>query len=299
MAFDFGRVSARDYEELRPGYAPEAVAWVVERARLGTGTLVVDLGAGTGQLSRRFTTWGVQVIAVEPAPNMRRVLGETLPTIRALPGTAEEMPLSDASTDAVVVGNAFHHFDADRAAAEIGRVLRPGGALALFWAASDPDEHRLDAIAGVAEASVEASPTASVSSTVAAYRAWSRSPSTLHGFSTFERRSFPSVHAIRSSRIADLFATSSDVASLEPDRRVALQQRIRELARGLPNRLELSARTNVDLAFRTPGMPRRAGGVSSRRGRGDVDPPLTPPVPPRPGSARSPDAPRSAPGPRR
>ena len=137
MRFSFESVNATDYDELRPTYAPEAIRWVAERARLEPGTLVVDLAAGTGQLSRRFVRLGVRVVAVEPAANMRAVLATNLPDVTAVPGTAEAIPLGDGEADAVVVGNAFHHFDAEDAFAEIRRVLRPGGALALFWARTD------------------------------------------------------------------------------------------------------------------------------------------------------------------
>ena len=93
----------------------------------------------TGQLSRRIVALGVHVVAVEPADNMRAVLATNLPDVRSVPGTAERIPLADGGADAVVVGNAFHHFDAESAFAQIRRVLKPGGALALFWARTDED----------------------------------------------------------------------------------------------------------------------------------------------------------------
>jgi SAM-dependent methyltransferase len=132
--FNFEVVDALDYDELRPEYAPEAVAWVAERCGIGPGSRLVDLAAGTGRLSGWFLQLGVDVIAVEPAANMRAVLEERFPTIRAIVATAESMPFDDGAVDAVVVGNAFHHFGRDAAMAEIHRILRPGGALAVFWA---------------------------------------------------------------------------------------------------------------------------------------------------------------------
>src|SRR5918995_5184843 len=117
--FNFEVVDALDYDELRPEYAPDAVAWVAERCGIGPGSSVVDLAAGTGRLSGRFVQRGVDVIAVEPAANMRAVLQERFPTVRAIVATAESMPLDDAAVDAVVVGNAFHHFERGAAMAEI------------------------------------------------------------------------------------------------------------------------------------------------------------------------------------
>jgi SAM-dependent methyltransferase len=132
--FSFEVVNALDYDKLRPDYAPHALAWVAERGGLVPGSVVVDLAAGTGQLSRRFMPLGVDLVAVEPAANMRAVLAERLPAGRVLGGTAESIPLGDDSVDAVVVGSAFHRFDRERAFAGIACVLRPGRVLALFWA---------------------------------------------------------------------------------------------------------------------------------------------------------------------
>ena len=133
MGFSFESVDATDYDELRPTYAPEAVRWVAERGGLQPGLLVVDLAPGTGQLSRRFASLGVRVVAVEPAANMRAIIGSNHPDVTTVAGTAEGIPLGDGVADAVVVGNAFHHFDTDASFAEIRRVLRVDGSLGLFW----------------------------------------------------------------------------------------------------------------------------------------------------------------------
>jgi SAM-dependent methyltransferase len=245
MGFSFEVVDAEDYDALRPDYAPSAVAWVMERGGLDERSLVVDLAAGTGQLSRRFAPLGVRLVAVEPARNMRAVLRARLPGVRVRDGTAESMPLEDASADAVVVGNAFHHFDAERAFDEIRRVLRPAGSLALFWAHDrEPRSSALRAIDGAVERARASS------TTVAAYLRSFEVPGRVDGFTAFERRSFPTVHSIPSARLPDLYATSSDVASLPPPARSALLARIAELARDLPESLELAGRSDVDLCRR-------------------------------------------------
>ncbi len=246
--FSFEAVDALDYDELRPGYAPEAIAWIAERGSLVPGSLVVDLAAGTGQLSRRFVSLGVAVTAVEPASNMRAILGLRLPEVRVVDGTAESIPLEDASVDAVVVGNAFHHFAHEAAFAEIRRILRPGGTLGLLWAW--PLEERslrypwiqeVDAVVETARASHDIA---------TAYRAWQEPPEAAAGFGPFERREFPLNHTIASARIADLYATSSDVASLPPATRAALLDRIRELSRGHPPVVTFAGRSVVDLCVR-------------------------------------------------
>lgn len=248
MWFSFENVSATDYDELRPTYAPEAVGWVAERARLGPGSLVVDLAAGTGQLSRRFVRLGLRVVAVEPAANMRAVLATNLTDVTAVPGTAEAIPLDDGAADAVVVGNAFHHFDAGAAFAEIRRVLRLGGALTLFWARTD--RHADGLRMGIREIDELVERERRSSPIVEAYRAWYEPPEHVEGFTTLERRSFPTTRMMPSARLADLYATSSDIASLPEPQRGRLLQRIGELATHLPETLELAERSDVQLWFR-------------------------------------------------
>jgi len=261
MGFDFEAVDARDYEELRPSYAPEAVAWVADRANLEPASTVIDLAAGTGQLSRGFAAIGCRVIAVEPAANMRAVLRDRVPGVTALAGTAERIPVEDGTADALVVGNAFHHFDPDRAFTEIQRVLRANGALALFWARGD--EAHGPALPGDSSIVAGDAATTSVlrdiervveevrgsSAFVDAYLSWFE-PHPAKGFTSFERRPFPLTHVIPSDHVADLYATSSDIASLPPDVRGHLLARIAELAAGLPEMLELAQRSEVYLYFR-------------------------------------------------
>jgi SAM-dependent methyltransferase len=247
--FSFEVVNALDYDELRPGYAPDAVAWVAERGGLAPGLIVVDLAAGTGQLSRRFRPLGVDLVAVEPAANMRAVLEERLPTVRVLEGTAESIPLDVGSVDAVVVGNAFHHFDRERAFAEITRVLRPGGMLALFWAW--PLEEESLRYPGAREIDEVVESTRESCEIATAYRTWTEPPQAAEGFGPVERLEFPMTHVIPSDRLADLYATSSDVASLPAAARAVLLDRIRQLSRGLPEILRLPARSVVDLCFRS------------------------------------------------
>jgi SAM-dependent methyltransferase len=138
--------SALAYERGRPGYPDTALRWLTEQAGLGPGVAVVDLAAGTGKLTRALVRTGADVIAVEPVAQMRALIE---PPARAVEGTAEDMPLPDGSADVVTVGQAFHWFDGDAALAEIARVLRPGGKLALLSnerPPEDPIHAELDAI---------------------------------------------------------------------------------------------------------------------------------------------------------
>ena len=130
-ASSFGAV-ARAYAEHRPDYAADAIAWCVADAQRPV-TDVLDLGAGTGALTAGLVAAGLSVTAVEPDPEMLAELRRRQPGVRAAVGRAEAVPLPDDSVDAVVVGTAFHWFDADRALPEIARVLRPGGVLAMLY----------------------------------------------------------------------------------------------------------------------------------------------------------------------
>ena len=247
--FSFEVVDALHYDELRPEYASEAVAWVAERCGLGPGSNVVDLAAGTGRLSGLFVALEVDVVAVEPAANMRAVLERRFPTVRAIVATAESMPFDDGSVDAVVVGNAFHHFDRDAAMAEIHRVLRPGGGLALFWAW--PDEEGQLKIPGVQAIYDLVEPARAESVIAAAHRTWAELPTAAAGFDPFERREFPAIHVVPAARLVDLYATSSDIVSMPGPTREALLERIRELSAALPETLQLPQRTVVDLCIRS------------------------------------------------
>jgi ubiquinone/menaquinone biosynthesis C-methylase UbiE len=129
--------AADRYERGRPGYPADAVALLTEVLGIGPGRTVLDLGAGTGKFTRSIADRGATVIAVEPVAAMRATLREVIPAATILNGIAEAIPLADGAVDAVVVAQAFHWFDADRALQEIHRVLRPGGALGLIWNVRD------------------------------------------------------------------------------------------------------------------------------------------------------------------
>ncbi|MFD4262880.1 class I SAM-dependent methyltransferase [Streptomyces sp. NPDC058534] len=128
-ASSFG-AAAVEYAEHRPDYARTAVRWALEPA---PGPRVLDLGAGTGKLTATLVALGADVVAVEPDPAMLSELRRSLPDVRALPGSAEAIPLPDASVDAVLAGNAMHWFDMAVAGPEIARVLAPDGILAGLW----------------------------------------------------------------------------------------------------------------------------------------------------------------------
>jgi SAM-dependent methyltransferase len=121
--------AADAYEASRPTY-PDALLDVLP---LGADATVLDLGAGTGKLTRVLVRRHARVVAVEPLDGMRAVLEHVVPQAEAHAGSAEAIPLADASVDAVFAAQAFHWFANEQALAEIARVLRPGGVFADVW----------------------------------------------------------------------------------------------------------------------------------------------------------------------
>lgn len=127
--------SASDYDRFRPGPPESALDLLLPRNPIH----VVDLAAGTGLLTRMLLDLSHEVTAVEPDVRMRMVLAERCPEARVLPGTGEDIPLTDLSVDALVVSSAWHWLDPARAGPEIARVLVPGGRFGVVWTRRDDD----------------------------------------------------------------------------------------------------------------------------------------------------------------
>jgi ubiquinone/menaquinone biosynthesis C-methylase UbiE len=200
------------YERSRPGYAPGALEWLAERLPLPR---VLDLAAGTGKLTRQLVALGAEVVAVEPSDAMRGVLERVVPQALALAGSAEEIPLPDASVDAVTVGQAFHWFEADPALAEMHRVLRNGGGIGLLWNEWDRKVPLLRVLDDIVETfrpkwiDRESS------------RALERS----RLFGVHEERRFGHAERLPAEVVVDRVASVSAIAAAEPDdRRRALEQ---------------------------------------------------------------------------
>jgi SAM-dependent methyltransferase len=123
----FGSVAA-DYDRYRPAPPPQALDWLIPP----DATAVLDLAAGTGAVTRLLIGRAARVVAVEPDERMRAVLAARCPEAEVLEGRGEDIPLTDASVDAVVIASAWHWLDPERAVPEIARVLRPGGNLGVI-----------------------------------------------------------------------------------------------------------------------------------------------------------------------
>ncbi|MGW3013602.1 class I SAM-dependent methyltransferase [Streptomyces sp. NPDC001219] len=212
QAGSFG-AAADAYERGRPPYPPEAVAWLVpEGART-----VVDLGAGTGKLTRALRAPGRETVAVEPSAGMREHFAQVLPEVRVLEGTGESIPLPDASVDTLVCAQAWHWVDPERAVPEAARVLRPGGRLGLVWNRRDvsvPWVAELDRILrDCAAAPTEDRQVDCVG----------------RPFGPVERQDFRWSHPMTAAEVMDMVASRSYVITLEPAAREELLGRVHTL----------------------------------------------------------------------
>jgi ubiquinone/menaquinone biosynthesis C-methylase UbiE len=217
-AMGFAR-SAAAYERGRPGYPDDAVDTLVAAL---PGRDVVDLAAGTGKLTRALTARGCDVVAVEPVAEMRAAI--ELPA-RAVAGRAESTGLPAASADGVTVAQAFHWFDGPRALAEIHRILRPGGVVALIWnrrEMRDEIHQRLEAILGPRRGRVPAHRSDS----------WRAAFAASPHFGPVRELAFANEQRLDAAGLADRFGSVSFVSTMAPAERDALLADVRALAGG-------------------------------------------------------------------
>lgn len=231
--------AAELYERARPSYPAEAVAWLGGRCGLGPGRTVVDVGAGTGKLTRLLPASGARVIAVEPIEEMRALICVDEDTgVEVLDGTAEALPLADGSADAIVAAQAFHWFDQARALPELHRVLTAEGRLGLIWNSRDLDDplqkaleellrprrrRATDQQGGAWRPPLEASPL----------------------FGRIEEASFPFAQSFTADDLCARVGSTSFVAAATPHERDELLARVRSLTVGLEEPFPFRYRTEV------------------------------------------------------
>jgi SAM-dependent methyltransferase len=132
LSRSFGEV-ADEYNRLRSGPSDEALDWLVPPA----ATDALEIGAGTGILTRLLADRITRLTAVEPDERMRVVLTAGDARLEVLAGRAEQIPAGSSSVDLVIAQSAWHWVDEARAVPEVARVLRPGGRLSLVWTGPD------------------------------------------------------------------------------------------------------------------------------------------------------------------
>jgi SAM-dependent methyltransferase len=221
------------YERGRPDFPEAAIASLVDELGLTSGRTLLELGAGTGKLTRQLAPTGARIVAVEPLAAMRAALARGVPEVEVVDAVAEELPLEDRSIDAAVAAQAFHWFDGPRALREVGRVLRPGARVALVWNVRDESVPWIARITELIEPYRGDTPSHRS-------RRWRNAFDTTDGFEPLSLRSFPYVHrTTREGTVARVLSISfiaalpeaerghvaEDVARIVPDDDVAFAYR--------------------------------------------------------------------------
>jgi SAM-dependent methyltransferase len=225
------------YERGRPDYPGAAIDLLV--AELGVtapGARVLDIGAGTGKLTRPLLERGLEVIAVEPVDGMRATLERTAPGAAIRKGQAESLPLAGGEVDAIVAGQAFHWFADAAALAEFARVLRPHGRLGLIWNRRDPEQPLQSAIERLVAPYRRSAPAYGTDAWRAAFT--DDAPFRLAG----EHR-VSHGQLLDAGGLVDRVLSISFIAALDERERDAIAARLRELAHGEP--LELRYTTEL------------------------------------------------------
>ncbi|HUY56926.1 MAG TPA: class I SAM-dependent methyltransferase [Candidatus Micrarchaeaceae archaeon] len=233
---------AAAYERGRPDYPAAAVGWLAARLGLGAGRLVVDLGAGTGKLTRQLVPYGARILAIEPVTEMAAELERAVPGVQVLAATASHTSLASGSVDAVTAGQSFHWFADQPSLHEIHRILRPGGKLGLVWNRRDPHAQPWRAVAELIEPLRRGVPTHDSVE-------WRQQLQASRIFGPLESRAFPHQHLASPGQMVDRVLSLSFVAASERVVQERLRAQIMELAnefQGRPGQLiALPYRTEV------------------------------------------------------
>jgi SAM-dependent methyltransferase len=230
QAGSFG-LAAETYERGRPGYPEEAVAWLIPAG----ARRVLDLGAGTGQLTRQLAARGLDVVAVEPSGRMREQLARSLPSVPVLGGSAEDIPLGDGAVDAVLVAQAWHWVDVERAVPEVARVLAPGGRLGLVWNIRDERVGWVAELGRIMHRGTEQD-------------MGSTNPRVGAPFGPIERHDVEWINPVTLDTLLELVRSRSYIITLPAGERASVLAEARELVARRP---ELAGRPMIDLPYVT------------------------------------------------
>jgi len=234
MATSFG-AEAENYEAGRPEYRFDAVVWMLEPMSEGSRR-IADVGAGTGKLTRVLAhAPDAEVVAIDPDPAMLAILRATVPGVPTFRGSAESLPLPDASLDAVVLGQAWHWVDPVAASTEIGRVLRPGGVLGLVWNIRDEREGWVRRLTEIMHGSNAEIMLAGGGPVVAA------------PFGPLEEESWEWVRPISRAQLHSMAASRSYIITASDDEKARIRREMDELF----DELGLHADATIDLPYVT------------------------------------------------
>lgn len=233
---------ANVYERGRPSYPDDAVSTIIQALGIQAASTVLDLAAGTGKFTRLLTPTRARIIAVEPIQGMRTALADSVSGIEILEGTAESIPLLDNSVDAVTVAQAFHWFQPEEATAEIYRILRPRGGIALIWNRRDLNQPLQKAVHDI----------------VIPYRGkpgtqdslgWRKGFDQATLFTPLQEQSFPYSQNTDAQGLIDRVLSFSYMTKLPESEKEVVKEKIYALTSALPEQFPLMYTTSVFLCF--------------------------------------------------
>ncbi len=236
QATSFGAAAAA-YERGRPPYPAEAIGWLLPPG----AARVLDLGAGTGKLTRELLGRGLDVVAVEPLAGMREELARMVPGAAVQAGTAEDIPLPAGSVDAALVAQAWHWVDPARAVPEVARVLAPGGQLGLLWNVRD---ERVDWVAELGRILADPGDADQASrQDMTSIRRVTSPP-----FGPLERHTVEWVHRLTRDQLIDMAASRSYIITMPAAQRAQVLAGVARLADTHP---ALAGHRELALPYRT------------------------------------------------
>lgn len=252
--------AAGAYERGRPEYPATAVRYLARQLGLRPGAVVVELGSGTGKLTRQLIGTGATVLPVEPTPGMRAEFARKMPGTPVLDGVAEAIPLPDGVADAVVAAQAFHWFRTRPTLREVARVLRPRGQIALIWNLRDESRSWVAGLTRIIDRYAANTPRSGRSR----WRRWRRPfEEGSVPFTRLVRRTFRHVQVLPPETVVDRFLSVSFVAMRSARERREVARQVREL---LAHDRATRGRTEVALPYRTVVyVARRTGRTRGRR----------------------------------
>lgn len=234
-------MAARGYERSRPSYPEGAIDRLVQELEVQRDGLVLDLGAGTGKLTRLLASTGARLVALDPVEAMRKACAELVPQALVTGGVAESLPFCDGSFDGVVAGQAFHWFDGPRALGEIHRTLKPSGRLGLIWNVRDESVDWVRRLTEIIDPYERTAPREKT-------HEWRAAFSMTDLFGTLNQRRFPYSQTLDVDGLVERFAAVSFIASLAEEERQEVLARIRDLTETHP---DLADRESFELPYFT------------------------------------------------
>lgn len=218
----YGR-AAELYERTRPDYPSEAVDRLTQELEITRDGTVLDLGAGTGKLTRMLVPTGARLVAAEPVASMRERFAAVLPEVRVVGATAEDLPFADQSFDGVVCAQAFHWFDGPRALEQVHRVLKPKGRFGLLWNIRNESVDWVARLTEIIEPYESSAPREKTGQ-------WRQAFSATDRFGRLNQLAFPHEQRLDADGLVERFAAVSFLAVLPDREHGEVLGRIRELA---------------------------------------------------------------------